>query len=398
LAKLGEEPWKASNKHEVKEGNTPRAKSTGTGLDTKKMEQNSKVRKSTANKAPKAKKKQQTKKKNILDFGKGSVKETEDALAFLKRRKITLSDFVSQVKNAKALESKYGKSYEAILEDYETKMEQVAKATASLVELEDLKENVETRISRLKDLEALQSLLDENGVAPDGTSEYIRQYKRLGQFGFDVNTVRLIAEELKRLQLDPKEADKLIANWLTKYRSVNEALARAEAQVEEAKNEEALTIARIRSLEKKAEEAQKKIESLENYYTRRSESLEAEYKNRERVLDSRYIEERSRAEAELFEILRERDKMRTENRTLRDELEAIRRDIDLAKSLSTIIRDPNSLSSSQLDILISEFMKAKEVREKERIVVSPSPSSERLLQARQMLVSALRDLSSLENN
>jgi hypothetical protein len=359
-------------------------------LNQKRMAQrDSKKGKQGVIRSPKLKK---SKAKALLEAEKVSIKDLENALNFLKKQKVSPSDFISLVKEAKALESKYGKTYDAILEDYETKIEQVVKATKSLVEIDDLRKDLETRISNQKELEVLQDLLNKNGIVADQITEYIKQYLRLGEFGFDVETVRLIAEEVKRLQFDPKELRKLISSWLTRYRSVNEALARFEAQVNETKEEEAITIARIKSLEQKAEEAQKKIESLENYYARRSESLEAEYKNRERVLDTRYIEERGRAEAELFEILRERDKMRSDNRILKDELEAIKKDIDLARSISTIIRDPSSLTFSQLDLLISEFTRAKEIREKES-TAGPSPSSERLIQARQLLVSALRDLS-----
>ena len=333
--------------------------------------------------------------KASLDKENISAKEFENVLTHLKTREITLPDFISLIKNAEALELEYGKPYSAIIDDYESKIEKIAKATASLKEMEDTGGDLKARISNLKALEALEKLLGQNDVRTEAVTEYVKQYKRLGQFGFDVNTVKIIAEELKRLQIDPKEAGKIVGNWLTKNRNISEALVTAENELEEAKKEEVFRIARIKSLDEKAEEAQKKIDSLESYYIRRSESLETEYETRAHVLDARVGEERSRAEAELLDILRDRDKLRSENRVLKDELEAIRNEIELAKSISTIIRDPKALSSSQLDRLVSEFVKAKDARGRDN--KGSSFSSERLIEARRTLVSALRDLPSLEN-
>jgi hypothetical protein len=325
-----------------------------------------------------------------------SVKEFENDLKLLKTYKITLLDIISLIKNTEALKAKYGKPYSAIVEDYESKLEKVARATTSLKEMEDEERDLEAKISNLRDLEALQSVLSQNGVSAEAITEYIEQYKRFVQFGLDVNTVKIIAEELKRLRLDPKEAGKIVGSWLTKNRNISEALLRAESELEAAKKEEALGIARIKSLDRKAEEAQKKIDSLESYYVRRSESLESEYETREHALHLRVGEERSRAEAELFDILRDRDKLRSENLTLKEEVEAIRKEVELARSISTIIRDPTALSSSQLDTLVTEFSKARETRRREEI--GSSSSSERLIEARRTLVSALRDLPSLQKN
>ncbi len=331
-----------------------------------------------------------------------SLKELKTALTVLKRRKTSLPDFISSVKEMQVLERDYGKPYGAIVEDYDSKIDLVAKATARLKDMEELEINLEAGISNLEELQALEKLLCENGVALETITEYVRQYKRLRQFGFEIGTVKLIAEELKRLRIDPREAGKIVGNWFTKYGNTSEALLRVEKELQEARKEEALEIARIKSLDRKTEEAQKKIDSLENYYVRRSESLESEYNARERILDSRYVEERVRAEAELFDILRDRDKLRSENRVLKEEIETIKRDIDLARSLSMIIRDPKSLSSSQLDILVSEFTRAKEARTGQGSSNSSSSqfvvSSNRLIEARRVLASALSNLPSLEDN
>ncbi len=326
--------------------------------------------------------------KPLLDKENMPVKEFENALKVLEKHEITLSSFISLIEKAEMLRAKYGKPYTALIKDYESEVEKLAKASASLKETEDAKKGVEGRISQLRDLEVLQGVLAENGVPVDEITQYLEQHKRLGQFGFDVNTVKIIAEELKRLQIDPQEAGKTVGSWLTKNKTIGEALRKVEGELEESRKEEALTIARLKSLEQKALEAQKKIDALESYYIRRSESLDSEYENIEHALVVRVGEERNRAEAELSDILRDRDRLRSENRVLKEEVEAIRKEVELVRSISILIRDPKAVSTSQLDTLVSEFMKAKEAMGRED---AGSSSSERLIEARRILVSALRD-------
>ncbi len=326
--------------------------------------------------------------KPLLDKENMPVKEFENALKVLEKHEITLSSFISLIEKAEMLRAKYGKPYTALIKDYESEVEKLAKASASLKETEDAKKGVEGRISQLRDLEVLQGVLAENGVPVDEITQYLEQHKRLGQFGFDVNTVKIIAEELKRLQIDPQEAGKTVGSWLTKNKTIGEALRKVEGELEESRKEEALTIARLKSLEQKAFEAQKKIDALESYYIRRSESLDSEYENIEHALVVRVGEERNRAEAELSDILRDRDRLRSENRVLKEEVEAIRKEVELVRSISILIRDPKAVSTSQLDTLVSEFMKAKEAMGRED---AGSSSSERLIEARRILVSALRD-------
>jgi hypothetical protein len=330
-----------------------------------------------------------------------SAKEFEKILAFLRRRKLTAQDFVSLVKDFKALEGKYGKPYNEIIEDYKSKIDLISKANSALKEMENIRKDLESKISNLKDLLLLQDILARNRIPADVITQYILDYRRLGHFGFDVETMRLIVEELKRLEIDPKEAGNLVGSWLTKYKSINEALFLAQSELEKTKREEALSIARSKAFDLKADETQKKINALETFYTRRSERLESEYEVRKQVLEARVAEERSRTEGELFEILRDRDKMREENRLMKKELENSNEEIELAKSISTIIRDPKALTSSQIEKLVSEFMKVKEARERDE-KKGPSSSSmstyspERLNKAREMILSILRDLPNIE--
>ena len=244
-------------------------------------------------------------------------------------------------------------------------------------------------------------MLTSSHVGVEAVTQYIEQYRQISEIGFNINTIRKIAEEIRRQGLDPKEAGRIIGTWLTKSETIAEALAELEQGLMRKKQEEALTISRIELLNVKVDEIQKKINALENYQITRSRALENDYEARERTLNARIAEERSRGEAEMLDILRERDKLRSENRLLKEEEQEMRSQIELAKSISTILRDPRALNTSQLEMLISEFSAAKETRHNENQRQQQQQtqetnisaiSQERLIEARRILIATLKEI------
>ena len=97
-----------------------------------------------------------TKLKSMLEKENLSTDELHTSLITLKKLGMSLSQIISSIKEAKALEDKYAESYDSIIEDYKSKAEEVTRATTQLKEIELNKKKFEERISNLRDIERLQ--------------------------------------------------------------------------------------------------------------------------------------------------------------------------------------------------------------------------------------------------
>lgn len=244
-----------------------------------------------------------------------------------KRYGNNLSAVLSSVKKMRALEMKYGKSYDDIITDYESKKKEVEEATTNLRMVEKQKETLSLQIEHVKALRDIQTFLVKNQANAQELIEYISQQKGLVQLGFGPDSVRAVAEEMKRLKLDPRKLARMIGISMSNNRTIEQALTRSEERLAEANKEQTLALARVESLNRQADEAEKRIAALQEYYTTQRRALENEYEARRRVLDLRIQEARSSAETETLEILKQRDLAAAEVRTLKEEVDAIRKEI-----------------------------------------------------------------------
>ncbi len=323
--------------------------------------------------------------KALLDKESISIVEFGHALKLLRKFRLSLRDLLSFIRNSQMLKERYGKEYRELVADYEAEKLKLSNATSSLEEIQAQEGDLKAKISNLEGLQRLERALAQNNAPLEDLTEYIEEYRKFAQLGFDLGVVKLIAEELKLIQVSPKEAGRVVRSWMEKNRTISEAIFKEESLLEKLKQEESVVLARIKALEQKTVDTQKKIDSLEGYFAKQNSSLQTEYENRERVLRLRATEERTRAEAELLGILKERDKLRGENRTIKEDLDASRSQLELSRAMSVLIRDPKALTMAQLDHLISELTRAKD----EKGIILP----ERVSDARRVLVSALQENS-----
>ncbi|MDG6905498.1 MAG: hypothetical protein JRN20_06930 [Nitrososphaerota archaeon] len=153
--------------------------------------------------------------------------------------------------------------------------------------------------------------------------------------------------------------------------------------------EEIAAKTKISSLNSEYSELQKKVDALQKYYIAQNQSLERELDARHKVIHQRAEEERVQAESELMNLLRQRDSMRSEVRNLMEERDSIRREIEFARSLSSLIRNPESISEAELAVLGDRFLQARAARTKGSKAISDAQTRA----ARQYLLSAIEKLS-----
>ena len=167
-------------------------------------------------------------------------------------------------------------------------------------------------------------------------------------------------------------------------------VARAKSDHEQShNNEEIAAKTKISSLNSEYSELQKKVDALQKYYIAQNQSLERELDARRKVIHQRAEEERVQAESELMNLLRQRDSMRSEVRNLMEERDSIRREIEFARSLSSLIRNPESISEAELAVLGDRFLQARAARTKGSKAISDAQTRA----ARQYLLSAIEKLS-----
>ncbi len=341
-----------------------------------------------------------TKFQNFLNKEGISIEEMQETFSRLKKHDITISNLASLIEKAENLRVEYGKPYSELVEEYEHENEKIQKAASTLKEMESNQQDLQARISDLEDLSQVQESLRQDSVSLAEVLSYIDQRKQLSQFGFDKDVIRKVVEELQRLKIDPKEAGSIVASWVMQTKNISESIKQIGSELEESKKkiersrkDEEISATRLKSLDQRILESQKKIESLEIEYSKRKESLENEYKSKQKELAGRLQEQEKSAVAVTVATPEENQsnlqKLLDENRTLRKQAEAIKREIELIMSISILIRDPQALTAPQLDNLVTEFMNANDVAEK----AEKSPSLERLTEARRVLLSALRKWS-----
>jgi chromosome segregation ATPase len=337
---------------------------------------------------------------NFLKKETISIDDLQDVFSRLKKHEVTIANLASFIEMAENLRTEYGKPYGELVEEYEQQNERIQNATLTLKEMESDQQDLEAKIFDLEDLIRLQETLRQHSVSLAEVMSYIDQRRQLSQFGFDEDVLRKVAEELRRLEIGPKEAGNTIASWVIQDKNFSNSINRVELELEESKKklerskrEEEASIIRLKLLDQKTLESQKRIESLENDYSKRRESLENEYKAKQQELATRLEEQEKSVAPKTATIFEDNQsylgKLLSENRTLRKQAEAIKREIELVMSISILIRDPQALTAPQLDNLVTEFMNANDVSEK----AEESPSLERLAEARRVLLSALRKWS-----
>ena len=154
------------------------------------------------------------------------------------------------------------------------------------------------------------------------------------------------------------------------------------------KKEEGASKSRLSILNQELVEVQKKVSALQNYYIAQNQSLEGELDARRKSIHQRVEDERTQAESEMMGLLRQRDTMRNELRDLNDTKTNMRKEIEFAKSLSSLMRNPEAISEAELAVLSDRFEQARIARTKG----SKSLSDAQARAARQYLTSTIEKI------
>ncbi len=257
--------------------------------------------------------------KKVVDEQSISPDDIRTFLKLLKKYGNALSDLLSSVRKIRALEKKHKKSYDDVVEDYESKIQAVQEAASDLKIMEKRKQEISLELEDASRLENLKTFLSQNNASGRELVEYIEAQRELGSLGFDANVVKLVGEEMKRLRLDPKEFARMIGGWMSKGTTLEHMLIKLEEKLAGAKKEESLVLTRVELLNRQVDEQRKKIAALQEYMATQSRTLESEYEARRRVLDARIQDERLRAEQETLDLIKLRDQAAGELRTLKEE-------------------------------------------------------------------------------
>ena len=166
-------------------------------------------------------------------------------------------------------------------------------------------------------------------------------------------------------------------------------VAKSKHELERFQKEENASKTRLANLNAEITELQKKADALQNYYISQNQSLERELDARRKSIHQRIEGERTQAESEIMTLLRQRDALREEVRNLTDEKSSLRKEIEFARSLSSLIRNPDAINEAELAVLSDKFQQARVGR----LNGLKSLSDAQARAARQYLLSAIEKLS-----
>ncbi|MDG6998454.1 MAG: hypothetical protein JRN15_04990 [Nitrososphaerota archaeon] len=187
----------------------------------------------------------------------------------------------------------------------------------------------------------------------------------------------------------PKSENTLSPLSQDEHTRLEAEVAKSKRELERIQKEESASKTRLANLNAEFTELQKKAGALHNYYISQNQSLERELDARRKTIHQRIEGERTQAESEIMTLLRQRDAMRDEVRNLTDEKVSLRKEIEFARSLSSLIRNPDAISEAELAVLSDRFQQARVGR----LNGSKSLSDAQTRAARQYLLSAIEKLS-----
>ena len=158
----------------------------------------------------------------------------------------------------------------------------------------------------------------------------------------------LVVEERK----PPKETQKLI----------DQVPVINTLQLEELKKQEEGLKARVESLKTELSETQKKIDALHEHYISQNQALDREFKARQLTIHQRADEERTKSDAEIEFLTKQRNSLQEEIRVLVSEKQALSKEVALGRSLSMILKNPDAMSAADINLLIEKFVEARDTR------------------------------------
>lgn len=246
------------------------------------------------------------------------------------------------------IEASQGKTYEKILSEATEKTVQLQKAT---MHLQDLKKNEEAAKSSLVELERLKGLdqkMRQYGVSYSRLDEIIEDGKRLGELGFTSKTAEILASGLEKTGMNPSEAAITLSNLLSRYRGLEDAVARLTAEnhrlqqeIEARKSEHQTLVGQIETARNLLAEEEKlhrtKVRQLEEEHEGRRRQLEASYARQIKELNDKYLAEKAKLEEEIRKLQDNRQQLVKEIKTMSDERDAVQTSLNtISETLKAI--------------------------------------------------------------
>ncbi len=160
------------------------------------------------------------------------------------------------------------------------------------------------------------------------------------------------------------EAPIITAPVVTTNPNLSNELKKSGEELDKLKKEEDAAKARLTNLNLEFEEIRGKVDALQKYYITQNQSLDGELEARRKTIHQRIEDERTKAESEIMLLLRQRDESRDLVRNLSEEKDSLRRDVEFAKSLSRLIKNPESIGEAELAALSERFDQVRIARPK----------------------------------
>jgi hypothetical protein len=156
-------------------------------------------------------------------------------------------------------------------------------------------------------------------------------------------------------------------------------------QLEGLRDEQKALTTRIEKLNKELDETQKKIDSLHGYYISQNQALDREFHARQLAIHQRAEDERTKTETDIAFLMKQRSALRDEIRALIDEKEALQKEVALGRSLSIILKNPQAISTVDINLLVEKFTEARDARVRGMKALSDLNTKE----ARRSLISSI---------
>ncbi len=133
-------------------------------------------------------------------------------------------------------------------------------------------------------------------------------------------------------------------------------------RLEGLRDEEKALTTRVEKLNKELDETQKKIDSLHGYYISQNQALDREFQARQLAIHQRAEDERTKTETDIAFLMKQRSALRDEIRALNDEKQALHKEVALGRSLSIILKNPQAISTADINLLVEKFIEARDAR------------------------------------
>ncbi|MDW8360316.1 MAG: hypothetical protein RMK31_07025 [Candidatus Caldarchaeum sp.] len=317
------------------------------------------------------------------EIAKTEETETKDVLAALTEMRLTpsqLKRYFRAASKLRALEKTYGKSYAALVKDYEKKLRESVKLEYAISELLDKRRKIE---------EDLKMYMDQHKLTLETVNKVASLIKSLEKHSVDVNNLEQVARAAAKMASTGLDVNQVFEKF-ARLDEVETKLAEASLKLQDAEKKLGLVESELSLKQQRLREISEwvpEVETLGDLLQRLRKSV-AEMEDKYRELSNK-LEETAREYETLFgfkgkaeDVLRTIEEKKRELTSLEEEIEKRRETIEVledeaasARSLMLLLQSPELVKREDLEALARQFANVAKVKAGEIQVLKPLEQS-----------------------